>query len=310
LDIQDLFFFIGVCDNGFENTCKLYGIEFSEGICILSRLSHCVNFEIFKSRDGAVFDKITESGSIFLHTARRIADDILCCTLHAHDIHNKDFVVIRVNALDAKHFVLPCLAELTSNKLPRECLNLLTYDDYSENMALNSHVLFKPMNMFDKIFFEKRWTVFMSQGLYASEEYMGSMYKLPTSTRELSMHSIIGYGDSFNRDLHRLLNWHISERYGLSFLDPSVMVSSQSVLMNAVEFGLGIGPLRNYCNHGTCQELVRVLPNLNGPVVTIDFGVRKMVPDDVKQLVVDIEDLMLDFVRRMGLKVMTADTLS
>jgi DNA-binding transcriptional LysR family regulator len=166
------------------------------------------------------------------------------------------------------------------------------------------------MNMFDQIFFEKRWTVFMSQGLYASKEYMGSMYKLPTDPRELSMHSIIGYGDSFNEELYRSINWHLSKSYKLSFLDPSVMVSSQSVLMNAVEFGLGIGPLRNYCNQMIYQQLVRVLPDLNGPMVALDFGIRKMVPDEFKQLVEDIESLMLDIVRRMGLKVTVVDTPS
>jgi hypothetical protein len=186
---------------------------------------------------------------------------------------------------------------------------LLTYDDNSESIALNSHVLFKPMNMFDRIFFEKRWTISMSQGLYASDEYMGSTYQLPTTARELSMHSIIGYGDSFNRELYRLLNWHLSESYSLSFIDPSVMVSSQSVLVNAVEFGLGIGPLRNYGNHGICQELVRVLPDLNGPVVTIDFGVRKMLPDEVKSLVVDVENSMLNVVQHMGLRATTVDAL-
>ncbi|MDR1333320.1 MAG: hypothetical protein LBJ69_02870 [Holosporales bacterium] len=307
LDLQDLVFFVEACDYGFDDTCRKFGFGREDGLLILTRLSNSFNFKIFKSKKGMMRAELAHGGELFLETARKMSVDLLRCTLLADDSSYDDYVVIRTDALDGKHFILPCLSRLKAGKAATEArMELLTYEDNSKDVMLNSHILFRGMNRFDQIFFEKLWTVRMSQGLYASEEYLNDVGQVPENPEQLSRHSILGYGDSFDVEYYKSLNWHLSGSSVLGSLKPSIMISSQAVLTNAVEFNLGIGPVRNYYNRISDKKLTRILPDVEGPTISIDFAVRKFLPARFKSLVDDIESTILGIVHDIGLEVIRA----
>jgi DNA-binding transcriptional LysR family regulator len=304
LNSQDLVFFIKVCDTNFKTACSEFFYHSDEGTAILERLEGGLNFKLFEGKNYESEKCLSESGKLFLPRAKRIIRDILDCALFTENSASNDNVVIRTSALHGKNFILPCMKKLEANyNTPDSYIELVTSEDEMSSELINSHVLFCNMSRVDRLFFERKWFVSMNQGLYASEGYLLDVGKIPEYPEDLLTHSILGYGDSFDCETTELTNWHLSGQYGLCHLQPSIMINSKDVLITAVEFDLGIGPVVGYHNKISAKQLVRILPFIEGPQIDIDFAIRKFLPDKFKEVVAGIESAILDIVSELNLEV-------
>ena len=86
-------------------------------------------------------------------------------------------------------------------------------------------------------------------------------------------------------------------------LTPAMMINSRSVLMAAIRTHLGIGSVIEYQRPSDMEGLCRVLPNLKGPPVTVDFFVRKNLNKRYLEYVDCLEQEMLKAIAEAGLEV-------
>jgi DNA-binding transcriptional LysR family regulator len=308
LDIAGLNLFIKVCDIGFYEACDELGLDYERGKNNLEELEKSLGFRLFEYNEHDPIGSMTNKGELFLPKAKEFVGNLIDCALLDSDSDSdSDWkgIIIRASPLNGKNFILPFLEEIDWQKeCSRSFVDFYTYEDYSDEEFVNAHILFCNMTKADKIFFDKKWSVEMEQGLYASEEYLKDVNMIPKTPEDLASHSVIGYGDSFDKEIYKSLNWHLSGEYGIESFEPSIIVNSQSVLMKMVEFDFGIGPVLDYHNKISEKKLVRVLPDIKGPVKTIDFAIRRSIPNRFKALVDDIENKILNAVLDLELKVL------
>ncbi|MEO1091928.1 MAG: LysR family transcriptional regulator [Pseudomonadota bacterium] len=105
--------------------------------------------------------------------------------------------------------------------------------------------------------------------LYASEAYL-ARHPAPDSLQDLDRHNLIVYGTE-NAPPVPSLNWLVSvgqeERQPLR--QAKVTVNNVIAMFEAAEAGLGIATLPDYLAHG--RQLIRVLPDIEGPSFTLFF---------------------------------------
>ncbi|MDR0695258.1 MAG: hypothetical protein LBF56_00580 [Holosporales bacterium] len=298
-------FFISVCSIGFQAACSEFAFPAEIGRSAIERVQNLVGLQLFTYDKARLIGDLTAAGMSFLPRAKRIINELIESSI-TDDKHSDidSGVVIRSNPLEGKFLLLPNIVKLKmAQKYSHIHIELFTHEEEGEDVdIMSSHILFKNMGIRDRLFFEKRWAIKVDQGLYASEGYLYDVGIFPQTPADLQKHSILGYGDSFNPEIYESLNWHLSQEYGLLNLEPSIMVSSRAVLMNAVEFDLGVGPIADYRSEMSSKKLHRVLPQIKGPPMIIEFAVRKFLTDRLRPCIEDITNMLLNSIRELNLE--------
>ena len=106
--------------------------------------------------------------------------------------------------------------------------------------------------------------------LYASKGYVANN-QVPQSVDELSDHRLVIYGDSPHPPFPKV-NWlrDLAQAEGPHKLLKAVQVNNYYAILRAVEGGVGIAALPDYLAADD-EQLVRVLPDLEGPQVPAYF---------------------------------------
>ena len=104
-------------------------------------------------------------------------------------------------------------------------------------------------------------------GLYASQEYLDKT-GVPESRADLAQHVLVRYTPQAPQPVEDL-DWLFVERPGEIPLRARVSLNSQMGIFEAVRQGAGIGILPDYL--GREGRFVRVLPDLKGPVIPLQF---------------------------------------
>lgn len=302
--LSSLDLFVKVCENGFYKSCADFSMEEDDAMQNLKDLQNHIGFDLFSWTEIPSADSLTKSGVSFLGNAKSIMTNLLDGVLDVCNNKIENNLIIRSSFMDGKSILLPCVSEIGEcNKFSDINIDLVTCESFENYDDINAHVLFHEMSKADKIFFEKRWSVKMGQGLYASEDYLIDIGSYPQKPEDLFMHSILGYGDAFDGEIYKATNWHLSGKYGLCEIDPSIMISSQTVIIAAVEANLGIGPVVDHHDKIGYKKLFRVLPEIVGPPLIVDFAVRKKISDHFKNCIDEVEEKILNKLKDIGLEV-------
>jgi molybdate transport repressor ModE-like protein len=107
--------------------------------------------------------------------------------------------------------------------------------------------------------------------IYGSERYLQSA-GTPASAAELDQHSLIAYGQQWQPPVPSL-NWILSagrDEDDLHGRKPAITINNVFGMLRACESGLGLASLPDYLG-GTNPNLMRVLPDLEGPSFTAYF---------------------------------------
>lgn len=107
-------------------------------------------------------------------------------------------------------------------------------------------------------------------GLYASQSYLGK-FGTPQKAEDLDHHRLIAFSKekatSFgNVDWHLSLGYHFGERR-----EPFFQVNSAQGLVKVAQDGLGIVSISQYNESAQGTNLIRVLPDINGPMIDIYY---------------------------------------
>ncbi|MDR0640115.1 MAG: hypothetical protein LBF65_00010 [Holosporales bacterium] len=305
MNFSQLGFFEKVCRDGFSEACREFQCDPNRGLSYLQELQRCLGFVLFEGDDEPSRETLSSEGRSFFPSARRLVDSYVSGILDVHESNQRDdILVVRSTFSYGKNLLLPCIAKMTTSKDWQHVgIDLITQKRVGSNDNAEAHVLFMNYRDSDYLFFDRKWTLVLSQGLYASEGYLLDIGNYPKTPEDLSSHSILGYGDVFDRDAYKRLNWHLSGEYGLSEMEPSILISSPGVITAAVEANLGIGPVVDSHVQFGYQKLFKVLPEVTGPPIVLDFAVRKKIPPKLGGVVHELNDLMLKEADKLELRV-------
>ncbi len=304
MNFIDVVFFTKLCETDFEWAVKSLAISETEAMEMLSSVQSFVGGQLFNEKTNPSSKNLTEKGKIFLPAAKKMVSDLLANISNTSNEANQNIIKVKADILGGKNVVLSAINDLErGTEKPKMDIEMFTYEDNENLKTSDMHVIFHSMEKADNILFEKRWSLRVDQGLYASKEYLQESGNIPTKPEDLFQHAILGIGDTFDRDIYSYTNWHLSGKYMNIRLNPSMMINSKSVLIAAISAHLGIGPLVEYKNILTNKELVKVLSDIKGPPVIIDFAVRKNINEKYLEHINSLEQKMLNKIDEMGLEV-------
>jgi DNA-binding transcriptional LysR family regulator len=278
----------------------------AEGVKIISNFQRGLGFKLFVDECRPSAETLTTDGKNFLPAVDDLIDVYVKGFLDVYANEQVCSVLkIRSTFSFGKNLLLPCMTAMNSSALFEHIgVDLQTSSNKKHSVEdICSHILFKNLNSVDNLFFERKWALHLEQGLFASEGYLLDVGTCPKKESDLSAHSILGYGDSCDRNKYKIMNWHLSGKYGLGPIEPSILISSPSVVIAAVEASLGIGPVVAAHERLGHKKLFRILPHISGPPLTIDFAVRKRLPKDFEEFASRLSGYLLETIDRIGLEI-------
>ena len=306
MNFIDVVFFVKVCELGYERAKQELGISSVDADSMITSIQSFIKEPLFLGSELPTFDNLSDRGKVFLPVAKKMVSDLLPGFSQNATAMNggENLLKVKADVTNGKNVVLPSITNL-EHKARNLGINveLFTHEDHKRLKNLDMHVIFHNTEKADKLLFDKRWSLRVEQGLYASERYLKDSGNIPESANDLLSHAVLGLGDSFDRDVYSRTNWHLSEKYMGIQLTPAMMINSRSVLMAAIRTHLGIGSVIEYQRPSDMEGLCRVLPNLKGPPVTVDFFVRKNLNKRYLEYVDCLEQEMLKAIAEAGLEV-------
>ena len=155
---------------------------------------------------------------------------------------------------------------------PKIRLRVLASDYVDTTTEMVADILFRPIDAKD--FLVRQWCFSYNLCLLASPDYL-SARGVPETPKDLLKHALVGYGEQVFSYCPEI-DWHLKGRWpGFPKLDPILTINSTLSLYQAALEGIGIcsGPLE--ANLFYKGKLVRVLPHIDGPRVSVYFTTKK-----------------------------------
>lgn len=287
-------FFVDVCTNGFERACIEKGIDHNKGKKIIKRIELFFGFKLFQSCE-FLGSNLTEHGLMFLDHAQMILVEL--SKIQKTKVWNQsDIFFINTDPLTGKNLLLPYIQSANIGK--HICV---TTEEYNNNESI-THAIFSDFNDSEDNIYDKRWQLRLDQNLYASLNYLAEVRPI-NSFEDLEKQSILGYGVSFDSEIYKRNNWHLSGMYIPRVIEPSILLNSKSVLVAAIKTDLGIGPIANYGKGFIGNNLKKILPEINGPSINITYAINKTLNKCLRQQAYKVEKLLLDIIKSRDLKV-------
>jgi DNA-binding transcriptional LysR family regulator len=263
-----------------------------------------LGFDLFTGSAQPSAETLTEDGRNFLPSVDDLLLSYAAGFLSVYNCKGKPGP-FRINSTFSygKNLLLPCISSIhESGAFENIGIDLVTGKDDKNIGNIDSHVIFKNLVAMDKLFFNHKWTLRLEQGLYAGEGYLLDTGGYPKDFEDLANHSVLGYGTA-DKNSQLTVNWHLFGPNGLCHLEPSILISSPSVIIAAVEANLGIGPVVEDHEKFGYRRLFKVIPDVKGPPITLDFAVRKRLPDGIDEAAEELERVLLVEINRLGLEV-------
>lgn len=274
-------------------------------VCLaIEKLQKLVLAKLFTDPLNPSRNNLTVFGKIYMEYAKpalfNLQDGILAVLNHKSDMDDISKISINLCPTIRKEVLTDSVIGLLNDEsLEKICLDIVTPNEQFEKNPLKFHILFGNVSPNYKRFFKTKWSAVITQGLYASENYIRDV-GFPKNVHDLINHTIIVCGDSFRNVSENEYNWHLRSDYGLPKFTPSIVVSTQPSLFSAVNADLGIGPL--FCHQS--QHLCRVLPWLSGPVSILEFAVKKDIPEKLQRHVEVFNNVLQTKLKAVGIELM------
>ncbi|MDR1034854.1 MAG: hypothetical protein LBL32_02880 [Holosporales bacterium] len=297
---------------GFSEACRASRYVSEEGMMVIRDLQESWGIDLFTHGIQPSIETLTDSGRNFLPSVDKLLLNYINGFLDIYNHKEEENIsrILRIKSTFSygRNLLLPCISMMhDTNTFRNFGINLLTNKDYCKIGNIDSHVVFKNLVAIDRLFFNHKWTLRLSQGLYAGEGYLLDTGGYPKEANDLTSHAVLGYGDVFDKDEQRSVNWHLYGQYGICKLEPSILISSPSVVIAAVEANLGVGPVVNDHERFGYKRLFRIVPDISGPVITLDFAVRKKLPGDLAEVAEAMGSCLLREIDRLSLEVVFVD---
>lgn len=217
---------------------------------------------------------LTKEGAAFAPIARKMYNTYiegLKNILHDEAPAIKGNIIISTTAAVATGWLMPSIKDFHSN-YPNLNVNVIADDHLQKSVESGADILLRPIgNNPDLI---KKWYIRYEHGLFASEGYLMEN-GTPNKPEDLLKHCIMGYG-THEFSHFEDINWHLKgKNWGLPKLVPTLTINSTMSLFSAAIQGIGIcsNPIESNAIYN--GNLIRVLPQIKGPVVNTYFCTKQ-----------------------------------
>ncbi|MBL0941978.1 MAG: LysR family transcriptional regulator [Alphaproteobacteria bacterium] len=182
---------------------------------------------------------------------------------------------------------------------PRLRVNIVADDAISKQLELSADILLRPLG--NSVEAKKLWHITYHHGLFASEEYLDKA-GTPKKPEDLLNHCIMGYGE-YEYTYFGDINWHLSGKWKLPKLNPTLTINSTTSLFMGAKEGIGICSSTIESNKIYNKRLIRVLPNIDGPIVKTFFAMKTEVNQIKMKNILIFKNFIEEYIAQMGMKI-------
>ena len=288
-----------------ENDCnfsghKILGIPRSTMWSHISELEAETGLKLIERRKQN--SSFTEEGRTFIPYAARIVktyeEGLTQAKSPDNDLIEGTIVVSMTNAI-AFTWSMQSIKDFHS-KYPNLRVNIIAEDLVSKHIENSADILLRPIGNNPNLV--KKWHIGYHHGLYASKDYLARMGVPQTSDDLLGGHSIMGYGEH-EFSCFEDINWHLKGKWGLPKLTPTLTINSTSALFLAAAEGIGICSAAVEACQYYGMNLVRVLPQVDGPVSKTYFCTKANVSPSMQRNIDIFRIFFEQYATAMGIKI-------
>lgn len=271
--IESVYVFVKLAENHCDFSIhKMLGIPRSTMWSSITDLEKSLGKKLVNRKKQAL--SFTAAGEEFIPYAKKLYqtyEESLDSAHHAEDSSIGGDLVISVTMAIAHWWSVEVIKELFT-KNPNLRLHITASDSITREEENASDILIRPFG--DSENFEKLWYLSYHHGLFASQEYIDEM-GAPKTPEDLIHHRIIGFGEQ-NFSYFEDINWHLKgHKSGLPRLKPFLSINSTRAIFEAAKLGFGICSAPYESNEFYEGNLVRVLPEIEGPQTKTFFCINK-----------------------------------
>ncbi len=259
-----------------ENNCdfgvhKLLGIPRSTLWAHVSELETEFKIKLVERRKQN--STLTEEGRLFIPYAMkmvRVYEEISEKTASSYESGIEGNLTISMTHAVSHSWFVESIRDFT-NKYPNLRLHIFSSNSIDRQTEKAADILVRPLG--NNPNFKKIWYIAYTHGLFASKEYLET-HGIPKTPEDLLDHKLLGYGeDEFT--YFEDVNWHLKGQWGLPKLTPTLTMNSTTALYSAACEGVGIASVAMESLSFYGKNLVRVLPQIDGPEARTYFAVRE-----------------------------------
>lgn len=288
-----------------ENDCnfsghKILGIPRSTMWSHISELEAETGLKLIERRKQN--SSFTEEGRTFIPYAMKIVrtfeEGLAQAKSQDNDEIEGTIVVSMTNAI-AYTWSMQSIKDFHS-KYPNLRVNIIADDFVSKHTENSADILLRPIGNNPNLI--KKWHIAYHNGLFARKDYIARMGVPKSPDDLLAGHSIMGYGEhefSYFEDI----NWHLKGKWGLPKLTPTLTINSTSALFLAAAEGIGICSAAVEASQYYGMNLVRVLPQIDGPVSKTYFCTRANVSASTQSNIDIFRIYFEQYATAMGIKI-------
>ncbi len=237
---------------------------------------------------------LTEEGLAFVPYASKMCkiyeDGLSDIRTSQHENHVAGNLIISTTVAVSSGWLMPSIKDF-HEKYPDLRVNIVANDMLTKRVENSAHVLLRPMLNTDGI--TRKWYTPYHHGLFASQEYLDRA-GVPQTAHDLLGHCVLGYGE-YEFSAFDSINWHIRGKgYNIPRLEPTLTINSTAALVKAASEGIGIcsAPIET---NDLYYGLVRVLPDIEGPLVKTYFCTKTNASIAEKMNLAVFEDYIRDY---------------
>lgn len=234
----------------------------------LSALERSLGHTLLERKQGIAGLKLTREGKVLFDALPSILGtfDSAKMMMESDPELNKGEITIYTTASLVEDWLVPMLPNFFES-YPSIHLNLMSHDGLLPEETRSRVISIIPRE-------EKTENIVQVPlhdfhvGLWASSDYL-ERYGCPKNQADLMRHRLLVFAKDFDKMTYPNINWHLKN---LDIKRQDLLcVNSSSALIKAAHSGIGIISLSAEAIQASGYSLERVLPDLEGPTVTMCF---------------------------------------
>ena len=279
---------------------KALGIPRSNMWYHINELENETGLKLIERHRGKSF--LTKEGKAFVPIALKMYntyEDGLKTILHEGSTEIEGNIIISTTTAVVSGWLMPSIKDFHIN-YPNLRVNIIADDYLDKSVEAGADILLRPIGNNPDL--NKKWHIKYNHGLFASKNYLKER-GIPKVPEDLLNHCIMGYG-AHEFSHFEDINWHLKgNKWGLPRLEPTLSINSTASLYEAAQQGIGICSAAIESNSIYSGNLIRVLPQINGPVVKTYFCTKHNLGSSVLKNTEIFQTFFENYIESVGVKV-------
>lgn len=279
---------------------KALGIPRSNMWNHINEIEHETGLKLIERQKGRSF--LTKEGAAFAPIARKMYttyEEGLRDIVHEEHLQVEGNIIISTTAAISSGVFMQTIRDFHLH-YPNLKVNIIANDYLDKSTEAGADILLRPIgNNPDLV---KKWHIKYHHGLFASESYLKKK-GVPKAPEDLLNHCIMGYGTHEFSHFEEI-NWHLKGKsWGLPKLLPMLTINSTSSLYLAAAQGIGICSAAAESNAFYDGKMIRVLPQIKGPIIKTYFCTKQNASSSIKNSTDIFQNFFEKYLETIGVKI-------